>query len=535
LGTLRKPLTTRGEFVKFKRFYLGASALSTMLLPVQSAIAQTAGEKPGSAYVQCDGQPNNVTTGETAARLIGAVTLLGLFAPPPESPDASKRKMGLPGVAACTSLLEGDRAEGNANRRLGLLLGRAIHRIEAKDYAAAITDVAQARREAEAAGLMTDAYFAHSRGRAFDLVESAALFRLGRVEDARAAGLRSASALEYSMLGLFSTPTYDEFIATMSPEEDRFNQWRSRLVPALSIERANRLDIAGRFAESARIRDAYIEFDAEHTPEINNSAVIAQAAVAHALAGNVAVAAERASAARANAAKRKADGKPETDAAEYVELMDLYGIIETARTDPKAARRLFSARSQWVGASLGSVLEVNRRLREGATADELIGGMAKDSAQLWKEQADTGKAAVIAKDSDNKTLFYLVPAARNANGYYPLSKTVWRTDKSKIILKSKSDPAKNKMELMYLPLVDPTIAMEAYVLHAALIARSRGHQGFVFSPIVSGDIIAASFRSGNRGQKGFAEDLFIPADDVIAKLAAYIPDPATLKARQAAK
>jgi hypothetical protein len=361
------------------------------------------------------------------------------------------------------------------------------------------------------------------------------LFRLGRVEEARAAGLRSASALEYSTLGLYSTPTYDDFIAAPSPEEDRFNQWRARLIPALSILRANRLDVAGRFAESARIRDAFIEFDAEQTPELNNSLVIAQAAVAHALAGDTAVAAERASAARANAARRKADGKPESDASEFVELMDLYGIIETARTDPKAARRLFAARSQWVGASLGSVLEVNRRLREGATPDELIGGMAKDSAQLWKEQADTGKAAVIAKDSDNKSLFYLLPAARNANGYYLLSKSVWRTDKSKIILKTKSDPAKSKMELMYLPLADPSIAMEAYVLHAALVARSRGHQGFVFNPIVTDDIIAASFRSGNRGQKGFADDLFIPADDVVAKLAPYIPDPATLKARQAAK
>ena len=50
------------------RLLLGAAALSLVVVPVTSASAQSAAEKPGSAYVQCDGLPNNVTDGETAAR-----------------------------------------------------------------------------------------------------------------------------------------------------------------------------------------------------------------------------------------------------------------------------------------------------------------------------------------------------------------------------------------------------------------------------------------------------------------------------------
>ena len=88
------------------------------------------------------------------------------------------------------------------------------------------------------------------------------------------------------------------------------------------------------------------------------------------------------------------------------------------------------------------------------------------------------------------------------------------------------------MELMFLPMVDPTTAMDAYVLHAALLARSRGHQGFVFMPIVTDNLVAASFRTGDRGQKGFPEDLFVPADDVIAKLGPVIPDPVKLQQRR---
>jgi hypothetical protein len=37
--------------------------------------------KNGSWYLRCDGNPNNLTGGESFARLVGAVTLLGLLAP----------------------------------------------------------------------------------------------------------------------------------------------------------------------------------------------------------------------------------------------------------------------------------------------------------------------------------------------------------------------------------------------------------------------------------------------------------------------
>lgn len=509
-----------------KRLFLGAAALSLFAVPLPGARALAQSEKPGSAYLQCDGQPDNVTDGETAARLLGAVTLLGLFAPPNETADSSKRRFGLDGVAACTSLLSGERPEGNPRRRLGLILGRAIHQIEAKNYQQAVDDVALARREAQAAGLMADPYFARSRGRAFDRIESAALLRMGRAEDARAVSLKSVGGEEYSLVPLLSTPTYSEFLDKQSGDEERLSAWRARLIPPMAGSQADRLDLGGRFADSARIRDALVEFDVEHTPETVSSVLMARAAVAHALAGNAAVAAERAKAARANADKRRLDGKPETDAAELVELLDLHNIIETSAADAKAARRLFAARSQWLSASLGSVLEVNRRLRQGAAADELIGGLAKSPEELWKEHVETKRAELLAKDKDNKTLFALAPAERSSKLYQAVARNVWRTDKSKIILTSKkSEPSKSRLELMYLPMTDPIVAMDAYVLHAALVARSRGHQGFVFMPIIDRRIIAGSFRTGNRGDKGFPAELFVDANDVIAKLGPVIPQP----------
>ena len=519
--------------MRLQHLSLGASALGMAFVAPAQAMAA---EKPGSAYVQCDGQPDNVSSGETAARLIGAVTLIGLFAPAPEAADASKRKFGAEGVAVCTSLIEGEKQESSAKRRLGLILARAIHQIEAKNYGAAIADVGLARREAEAAGLTADPYFARSRGRAFDLIESAALLRMGRATEAREVSLRGAETLQFSLFGLFNTPSYGNVIATPSEAEERVLQWQARLLPYAATTYADRLDLAGRFGDSARLRDALAEFDAEQTPDVRSSLFIAQAAVAHALAGNAALAAERAKAARDNLAERKAAGKPEDDAVKVIESLDLYAIVDAARAgDAKAARRLFAARSQWAGASLGSVLEVNRRLREGAPPDELIGGLARDSEQLWNEHEQAGRAALIAKDDDNKTLFALAPAMRGSSGYESLSKQAWKTEKSKLILKLKAQASKSKMETMFLPLADPIVAMEAYVLHAALIAKSRGHQGFVFTPLLSGNIAAGAFRTGNRGDKGFPGDLFISADDAIADLTQVFPSPATLDARARAR
>lgn len=515
---------------------IAAALFATSALSAAPTPAAKPDPKLGSAHVQCDGEPNNVTGGETAARLIGAVTLLGLFAPAPEAADASKRKFGAEGVAVCTTLIEGEKKEGNAKRRLGLILARAIHRIEAKNPQGALADVALARGEAQAAGFMDDPYFARTRGRSFDLVESAALLRMGKPAEAREAALRMQDSLQYSVFGLASLPDYGDHVLAGSPAADLRMDRLSRLLPGLAGERAARLELQGRFADAARVRDALVEFDTANTPEFNSSVPMMHAALSHALAGNAARAEELAAAAKANADKRKADGKPESDLAELVELTDLYGIVRTAGTgDLKTARRLFSARSEWVGASLGSVAEVNRRLRNGAAPDELVGGLQRDADALWAARAEVARAELLAKDGDNKTLFHLVPGAVPAAAYEGLSKQVWRTEKSKLVL-NLSDKARgtSKMETMFLYGSDPRVVMDAYTLHAALLARSRGHEGFVIAPAISGSIFAASFRTGAKGEPGLPADLFLPAEDVIAKLSPLIPDPAALKARKLA-
>lgn len=516
----------------------GAALL--VALPL-SALAQTAPApapppNEGSLYLQCDGAPNNMSSGETAARLLGAVTLLGIFAKPPEGYDPSKRKFGAAGVTACTALIDGEKKETNATRRVDLILGRALHQIEAKDYEAAIADAALARSEAQTLGLMADPYYARSQGRAPDLVEAAALWRLGRTGEARAAALRSAGTLGHSYFGLVMLPGY--LFGDPQPSDAEIAYLTDRAHAGLSGVgiAASRNEDWGRFADAAKLREALVDWGRVSVPAIQQSDDMARAAIDYALAGDTERAAGLAAEAHANFDKRIAEGNPEKDASAIVELFDLYGIIDSAgKGDLKAARRLFAARSQWVAASFGTVLEVTRRLRDGASPDELIGGLARDADALRKAHDDARRAETIAKDADNKTLFWLLPGVQRESAYTALSKQVWRTDKSKMLLKlDKPDDQKLKMERLFLygPYYGTEEVLDAYALHAALLAKSRGQQGFVILPIITEKVVLAAIKTGNRGDAGLPDAMFNDAAETIATLSPLIPSPETLSARR---
>jgi len=498
------------------------------------ATARTLPEpKPGSNYLQCDGAPNNMTAGETTARLIGAITLLALFAPPPESYDASKRKLGAEGVTACSMLIDGDKKEGNPARRVHLILGRAIHRIEAKDYQGALDDVKMAETEASAAGLTANPYFARSQGRAFGMIRSAALFRMGHPEDAQAASLGGAAAISQSTI-LDAVPDYMIHVRSGAPAEEQVLHWRTLNHLMYSRVEAARLEELGRFTEAAALRDAMMDYNAKTTSKGRNSLLIAEAALSHALGGDMPGAAKLAADAHANFDKNATDGNADSSGSEYVEVMDLLTIVTTAQTDPKAARRLFAGRSAWPSASLGCVIEVDKRLRAGASSDELIGSLAKTPEQMLAERADAAKAAALAADSNNKTLWYLLPRTIGASSYEAVSKKVWNTKKSALLVPI--DPKKPRsFDILALSYADPVVERDALKLHAALLAKARGQQGFAILQIYNNatDYRSAVVLTGNRGDPGLDAPIFNDADAVIADLSAIIPSPEALAARSA--
>src|SRR5262249_5941814 len=149
------------------RILLVSAAMALVLeAPVQAQ--KTADQKPaGSLYLQCDGNPDNMSAGELGVRLVAITAIVGLFVPQPETPDPSKRLFADKGVASCNELIEGPKKEKTFERRIPLILARGLHRIEAKDYAGALIDVALARQEAATAGLADNPYFQRSVGISF--------------------------------------------------------------------------------------------------------------------------------------------------------------------------------------------------------------------------------------------------------------------------------------------------------------------------------------------------------------------------------
>ena len=519
------------------RRIVGAAAAAALVL-VNPATATAADKKNGSLYLQCDGQPNNMTDGESFARFLGAITLLALFAPSPEQPDPSKRQFGEAGVATCTSLLEGESAEGNGLRRLPLILARALHQIEAKNYSAALDDVALARTEATTLGLMGNPYFDRSMGLSFGNVESAARLRLDDVIGAQQASLARTEGMSYSLVPILTAQGYSEFLRETTPEAERVLASQARILPSVFVIFAERLEESGRFADAAGKREALIGTIEELKPEDAPSSPYAAAALSHALAGNWEEASRRAEFARTNLADRRARGVPEDNSANVVELLDLYDILRLAHDgDTTQARRNFAARSQWLAASLGTVMEVNRRLREGAAPEELSGILARSPDELWQERKDAQMAVRLQQDTNNDSLFDLIWPYAKIDEFENRSRDTWKVERSRMI---SDEPDEETGLWRIFAFGNRQTAIDSIVLHAALQARQRGKEGFTMMLTLTdrqveylGLVTSGFFRFVDRDEAGVDAARFLPADAVIAELSQVIPSPDALKERRA--
>ncbi len=510
---------------------LGKVALACVLAAAALQPAAAAAQDGPSAYLRCDGQPNNMTDGESFARFVGAITLLGLFAPSPEAPNPAARQFGDAGVAACTSILEGENAEGNPVRRVPLFLGRALHRIEAKDYDGAIADVNLARAEAGAAGLVGNPYFDRSMGLSFNNIEAMALLRLGRPEEARAISLGAALAAPYSFLPSIYADDFFEFQDELSPEAEQRMEMASRITPTTLGELAGRLDRVGRFADSAARQEALLSFmetDDDETPR--RGALNARAAVTHALAGNWERARERA--ARARAALElppPAPGKTGEDPAPTSELLDLLGILEIANAGDLARARLqFGARSRWNTPSFGVLVEVNRRLREGAAPEELTGLLAQSPENMISERRDEALARREQEDGDNRTLWRMVVPYASIEDFEDRASDTHRLENSRMM----SGTADTSGFHLVFASGNPITAIDSIMLHTALQARSRGKEGFTMFLVLDRGLARAFVRFVNRDEDTSGGMLFMPAEPVIAELSQVIPTRDEVRQRQ---
>jgi hypothetical protein len=310
---------------------------------------------------------------------------------------------------------------------------------------------------------------------------------------------------------------------------------QARALGGLAGALADRLEEVGDFETAARYRLAQVDY-ANGRAKIAVPIDLAQAALAQALVGKLDAARSLEEQALAARTKREAEGIEDKNRAKMVEVLDLLHIVQAAASgDMRAARRSFAARSEWTGVSVGQAMEVNRRLREGAQADELFGSLAKTPAEMWAEREKAERVRIVAEDKDNKSLFQLIKPRQTASSFETLSKNVWRTEKSRIVITQKKREPEIKTELLLLYGTPARQAFAGYMLHAALIAKARGVGGFTFMPGWADNVFFGSAVFGNRGDPGLPDLLFNDADQVIAALSPIIPSPETIKARTAKK
>lgn len=485
----------------------------------------------GSLYLRCDGRPNNITDAESFARFLGAVTLLALLAPASEEPDPAKRLFAERGVAVCSKLLDDPKEETNGLRRLPLILARAAHRIEAKDYKGALGDIAKARGEAQSLGLVGNPYFERSLGMSFNLLEGASLMRLERFEEAQEVGVRNLLAMPYSFYASQASTPYTTFLRTMGPSEDAYFNARMHSSIVDIGKYAVRLEEVGRYREAAAIREDVVIAVTAMLNGKPNSIGLAEAAIGHALAGDWDRAQARADDAARSMQQRIAEGKPEPDPALIIEDLDFYKVLRMAhegRMDD--ARRMYAARSQWTAPSFGANLAANALLRAGAPAQELKGALAKTPDAVRRESMAADMALAKELDKNNRTIFLWIFPYANVNDYERLSKPVWNTRKSRIISEA---PLNNSRFYALHVDGDAMTQPDALLLHAALQAKAKGKQGMMVFRIPSNPTtILAAF--GNAQDPDMPASGYLDAEAVIAALRKVIPSPEELRARHVA-
>ena len=501
-----------------KRGLLGCVAAAALICAGGARAAPAKPGKEGSVHVRCDGNPDNVSAAETAARVIAITAVVGLLLPGPERADMSKRLKGAAGVAACTAALDG---ESNAVRRIQLILARGVHQIEAGNFDSAMADAELAGRDQPELAA-TPGFRLGYRLSAMEL-RALALLGSGKRQEAADQAMEMGLAAPYDFINMTRATLYAQLSDRWGPNEERFYARLVQIFPDALALRISARQLGGDYRGAAEDAETFQAL-ARALSEKPAGYPSAQAALSHALAGDMARAAPHAKAAREAIEAQTAAGERDRTVA-AAEVLDLYQLLELARSGEAAkARLLFAGRSAWVKANPGAVAEVARILREGAKPEELTGLLAADPARFRSDAIAAAAKPFGEADKIDRFRYgaiRLIP--QNAFGAY--SGNVWRSGKSKYFVASKT-LAPEKARFVSVARDGAGIpAGYALLLHTALTARAEGKKNFMMLP--GRRQIAWHFvRIGDPAEPNLVPAVSFEAEQVIRDLSPLIPPPA---------
>jgi hypothetical protein len=483
----------------------------------------------GSVYVRCDGHPPHRTAADIAGRLLLIMGTAGL-AGPGEGVNISKRLTGADAVAACDAALAD---ETDPIRKVELILARAVHHIEAKDFEAALADARSA--PALAGPQASDLGFQHSLAISAIELEAAALARLGRLQEAAAAGIRMEQAAPYDYISQARALRFVQLDPAMPPEKMAYLDRLGRIYPIELAFKAAAQEWAGKYLDAAQsyqdvlpVQDGFTNDKTVNTPQ---PSVRGARSLALALGGDM----QRSNAEAAETRKLIEDmiqsGKAVNNpggvesGSEYLDLQAV--VAELAAGNAAHARAMFTARSRWVAAAAPVIADITARLRQGASPAELTGPLAKDPATIRSD----GLSEMVGKFTNANTaaaqLYSAILPEMTASTYSDMDSDVWNTKESPFLLKKSGKENYNGDEIYVRGKVSVAQG-DAVYMHAALLARSKGYAGFVLHPNRP-RVNLAVMRFGNPGDPGMPANAFMDAATVIAALSEEFPDPSIKK------
>ena len=513
---------------------VGVAAVMAAILTVGHAVAQTDpapsssnSTADGSAYVRCDGFPPHRSAGELAARVLLIMATAGL-AGPGERADINKRQSGADGVAACTAALAGETDE---IRKVQLMLARAIHHIEAKDYPSALSD---AQVAPTLAGAKANEFgFQHSLMLSSLELQGYALVYLNRPAEAEAVALRMAEIAPYDVITQDHAMRFIGLTPEMSPAKKIFFDRSARITGSGSRYYAGGLQWAGDYLSAAAMYKATLDrldgFKNEKTPPSPQPALEAGRAVALAMGGDLAQSTAVAADTRKSIDALMQNGqayRAQSVVSEAEETLDFDAIVIDFATGKVAqARTAFAARSRWTATPAAPVSDLTERLRKGAPASALTGALARDPASIRSDAlAAWAGALTAAADSDSKYLYSAIRPLTSMDQYSYWNDDIRKTFKSRF-LPAKTGKENYTGDFVFMPRANGIATGEALLMHCALLARDDGKAGFVINPYRP-RLDAAIVRIGNPGDPGMPPSLFVDAATVIAALSTQFPDPA---------
>jgi nucleoid-associated protein YgaU len=456
-----------------------------------------------------------------AARLVAISLVVGLFIPMPEEPDASKRMKGEDGIKACDAALNGQEKAHDGGRRLELILGRSIHRMEIADWQGAIDDLHTLPNDQPA--LTSTRAYAQSLAHTAAYLEAISLVSKGDFDGAIAIGNKIATDSPYDIYTTGLAYRLMSLTDAYTPEKKQLLDQMVRLNPQFSITRATALSAAGDFSGAGDDYSAYADLVAT-IPDEEAYEIEAAAAIAYRLGGNAEKADALVAAAQPHVDADAAAGKHTDFVNDYHELSDFYAIVVALDNGQTVrARNMFSAHSHWLLVNHGFVAELAKRLQSVGTPEEQAISPIQTPDQIRSEHQKTVIANITSQgDKGDKYWSYFIPANSDA-AYAKLASSVWNSKNSKYISKSSNAEFNSQYVNTSTYGVGVPCAYALY-MHLAVAAKSQGKSGFMIVPGQK-NMCADFFRIGNPGDKDMIAPFMMNADQVIADLSTYFPAP----------